>query len=151
MSSLEGSIPPGARLVLDSSVLIAYLAAAEAVSPLARVIVDDYLRSDRNDAVLPALAVGELLVRPQRGGMARSVALEVLEMPGLTIRSTDFLVAAEAARIRAAVGLRMPDAVVIATGVLTSAACLVTNDRRLAAAAPQAVPEMAVCLLWDHV
>jgi predicted nucleic acid-binding protein len=61
----------------------------------------------------------------------------------------DFLVAAEAARIRAEASLTMPDAVVIATGVLTSSQVLVTNDRRLAAVVPQVVPGMSVCLLSD--
>jgi hypothetical protein len=72
-------------------------------------------------------------------------------MPGLTVRSVDFLVAAEAARIRAGTTLQMPDAIVIATGVMNSASCVVTNDRRLAAAVPQVVTEMQVVLLSDLV
>jgi predicted nucleic acid-binding protein len=151
MTSLDAAITAGARLVLDSSVLIAYLGAAETVSPLARVVIEDYLRGERNDAVLSALAAGEILVRPHRAGTARSVAFEVLDMPGLAIRSVDFLIAAEAARMRAESKLRLPDAIVLATGVLTSATILVTNDRQLAAAAPTVAPGMAICLLSDHV
>ena len=151
MTSLDTSVDAGARLVLDSSVLIAYLAADEAVSPVARVIVDDYVRGERNDAVLSTLAVGEILVRPHREGTARSVAFEILDMPGLTIRSVDFLVAAEAARMRAESTLRLPDAIVLATGIMAGAMYLVTNDRRLAAAAPEMAPGLRVCLLSDHV
>ena len=95
-------------------------------------------RGERNDAVLSALAAGEILVRPHRDGTARSVAFEILDMPGLTIRSVDFLVAAEAARMCAESSLRLPDAIVLATGILAGATYLVTNDRRLAAAAPGA-------------
>ena len=62
----------------------------------------------------------------------------------------DLLVAAEAARIRAASALSLPDAVVIATGVLTSCQMLVTNDRRLALATAATTPEMGVCLLAEH-
>ena len=151
MASLDASIAAGARLVLDSSVLIAYLAAVETVSPVARVIIDDYLRGERNDAVLSALAAGEILVRPHREGTARSVAFEILDMPGLTIRSVDFLVAAEAARMCAESSLRLPDSIVLATGILAGATYLVTNDRRLAAAAQGLAPGMVVCLLADHV
>jgi len=151
MTSLDASIAAGSRLVLDSSVLIAYLAAAETVSPVARVVIDDYLRRERNDAVVSALAAGEILVRPHREGTARTVAFEILDMPGLTIRSVDFLVAAEAARMRAESSLRLPDAIVLATGILAGATCLVTNDSRLAAAALDLAPGLAVCLLADHV
>ena len=74
-----------------------------------------------------------------------------METPGVTLRSVDFLVAAEAARMRAESTLRLPDAIVLATGVLAGATCLVTNDRRLAAAAPTLAPSLQVCLLSDHI
>jgi hypothetical protein len=45
----------------------------------------------------------------------------------------------------------MPDAVVVATGVLTSSHLLVTNDKRMATAVPKVVPEMQVVLLSDFV
>jgi predicted nucleic acid-binding protein len=139
------------RLVLDTSILIAYLKADEAVSPLARTVIHGYLGSERNEGVLSTLSAGEVLVVPNRDGAAREVALDIMDMPGLQLRSVDFLVAAEAARIRAEASLPLPDAVVIATGFLSNAQILVTNDRRLATAAPQVVPEMAVVLLSDLV
>ena len=71
-------------------------------------------------------------------------------LPGLTLRSMDLLVAAEAARIRAASALALPDAVVIATGVFTSCQMLVTNDQRLALATAATTTEMGVCLLAEH-
>jgi predicted nucleic acid-binding protein len=52
-------------------------------------------------------------------------------MPGLTILSVDFLVAAEAARMRAESSLRLPDAIVLTTGIMAGATDLVTNDRGL--------------------
>ncbi len=151
VTALEASIPVDARLVLDSSVMIAYLTGGELVSPLARKVVDGFLAGARNEAVLSTVVVGELLVRPHLAGTARAVALEVLGMPGLTLRSVDFLIAAEAARMRAASSLRLPDAIVLATGILAGATCFVTNDRRLAAAAPALAPSLQVCLLSDHI
>lgn len=136
---------------LDTSILIAHLSAEERVSPLARELVEDLMGGGRNEGVVSAVSVGEILVRATRDGSARSVAFEVMDLPGLTIRSVDLLVAAEAARVRGLTGLSLPDAIVIATGVLTSSSILVTNDRRLAVAAPQVVPEMQVCLLSDLV
>lgn len=144
-------IPPSSLLVLDTSVLVAHFESSEKVSPLARIVLTDFLGGGRNEGVVSTLSVGEAMVRPARLGIAREVAFDIMDMPGLGIRSVDFLVGAEAARIRAESKLRMPDAVVIATGVLTSARVLVTNDRRLAAAVPQVAPEMQVVLLSDLV
>jgi predicted nucleic acid-binding protein len=151
VSSLESVVPPDTRLVIDSSVLIAYLTAEEPASPSARILIDDLIGGGRNDAVISVLAVAETLVRPTLGGSARSVAFELIDLAGIQIRSVDVLVGAEAARIRGLSRLPLPDAVIIATGVLTSSAIVVTNDTRLAAAVPQVVPEMAVVLLSDLV
>ncbi|MFN8519509.1 MAG: PIN domain-containing protein [Chloroflexota bacterium] len=148
---IESRIPAGARLVLDTSVLVAHITGTEVVSPVATRIVDGFITHGRNTAVASALSVGEALVRPAQAGLAREVGLGLLDIPGVQVRSVDFLVAAEAARIRAATALRMPDSVVIATGVLTTSHILVTNDRRLAAAVPDVVPGMQVVLLSDLV
>jgi predicted nucleic acid-binding protein len=151
MRGLEAAIAPEARILLDTSVMIAYLTASEVVSPVARVIVDGFIASERNDAVLSTVALGEILVWPHRAGTAREVAFDIMETPGVSLRSVDILVAAEAARMRAQSTLRLPDAIVLATGVLAGATCLVTNDRRLAAAAPSLAPGLQVCVLSDHI
>jgi predicted nucleic acid-binding protein len=132
-------------------VLVAYVTGTELVSPVATLVLDGLIGTGRNEGVISSLSVGEALVRPAQAGRAREIALGVLDMPGLRVRSVDLLVAAEAARIRSVSSLRMPDAVVIATGVLTGCSAIVTNDRRLAAAAPQVVPEIQVILLSDLV
>jgi predicted nucleic acid-binding protein len=67
------------------------------------------------------------------------------------VRSVDFLVAAEAARIQAATRLGMPDAAILATGVLTTAHVLATNDRHLAVAASSVALHIDVLLLADVV
>lgn len=149
--SLDASIPDGSRLVIDTSVVIAYLTANEPISLLAKQVIDEFLAGGRNDAVVSAMSAGEILVQPSRDGSARDVAFELMDLAGAQLRSVDLLVAAEAARIRGESRLSLPDAVVIATGVLTTATILVTNDRRLAAAVPQVVPEMQVVLLSDLV
>ncbi|MCY7418508.1 MAG: PIN domain-containing protein [Chloroflexi bacterium] len=151
MTTLESTIPVGAQILLDSSVLVAHIEGGEVTSQLATTIIDGFLREDRNAAVISTVTVSEILVRPHRLGRARDVGMGVLEMPGLTLRSVDFLVAAEAARMRAESSLRLPDAIVLATGILAGATCFVTNDRRLAAATPALAPSLQVCLLSDHV
>ena len=150
-SSVSDLIGPGQRLTIDSSGLIAHLARDEAATSVATEVVDGLIASGRNDAVISAITASELLARPVAAG--RSAVDRLLgffdSLDDLQIRSVDFLVAAEAARIRAATGIPLPDALVVATAVLTSSHALVTNDRRMAAAARQAVPELTVVLLSE--
>ncbi len=56
----------------------------------------------------------------------------LLGFPGLSIRSADFLVAAEAARIRARTGAATADSLIAATATVTSSKWLITKDRTLA-------------------
>ena len=123
----------GESIVLDTSTLIAYLSGGEAVSALASDLFDGMVRAARNPAIVPASAVAELMVRPMIHGPEATSAVTafLLGFPGLTIRSVDFLVAVEAARIRALTGTTTPDALIAATATLTSSRWLVTNDRTL--------------------
>ena len=145
------AIQDGDRLAIDSSGVISYLNGTAETSPACRWIFDELIAKGRNDSVLATVTVAEALQRPiQRGDHAVRQLLDLLDsLEGLQVRSADFLVAAEAARIRAETGLPLPDAIIIATAVLTSSQVLVTNDRLMAAAARQAVPELKVVLLSE--
>jgi predicted nucleic acid-binding protein len=118
---------------LDTSVVIAYLDSDEAVSSAATVILDEMVATERNEGLLSAISATELLVRPLAAGphAAGIIRTFLLGFPGLSIRSTDLLVAAEAARIRAQTRATTPDAIIAATATVTSAPWLITNDRSL--------------------
>lgn len=97
------------------------------------MVIDGLIGTERNPAVLSAISVTELLVRPLAAGPRHAAMMRsfLLGFPGLSIRSADFLVGAEAARIRAATGVTTPDALIAATATLTSSSWLITNDRVL--------------------
>jgi len=145
------TIMDGDRLAIDTSGLISYLNGTEETSPACRWIFDELIGMGRCEGVVATVTVAEALLRPVRHG--RGAVRHVLDLldsfEELQVRSADFLVAAEAARIRAETGLALPDAIIIATAVLTSCQVLVTNDRRMAAAARQAVPELRIVLLSE--
>jgi predicted nucleic acid-binding protein len=153
MTGVLGAIPAGSRILLDTSVLVAYLGATEPVATAAIDLIEGCLRTARNDGVISTISVAELLTRPfrtDRQAVDMTVAF-LWSLPDLLVRSVDFLVAAEAARIRAATRLGMPDASILATGVLTTAHVLATNDRHLAAAASSVAPHIDVLLLAEVV
>lgn len=127
------TIADGDSLVLDTSVLISYLKGDEASSTAAGNVIDGLVATGRNPAVISAITVAELMVRPLRdlGLVPTPLNTFLLGFPGLTIRSADFLIAAEAARIRAQTAASLPDSLVAATATLTSSSWLVSNDQVL--------------------
>lgn len=95
-------------------------------------VIDGFVRSGRNSAVVSTVTVTELLVHPLRAGRAETYR-ELIDLlryfPNLHLRGVDFDVAETAARLRAEHGLRTPDALIVATGLVGAVPHLVTNDK----------------------
>jgi predicted nucleic acid-binding protein len=149
--NLEAAIAPGAHLLIDSSVALAYLVGGEPTSPLAEQLLDGFVATGRNPASLSAVTVQEILVRPFRGGAAAVATAEgfLRHFAEIRLIPVSYDVAREAARIRAATGLRAPDALIIASALITEVDILVTNDRSWSAAAAAIAPDLSICLLAD--
>ena len=135
---LEAAIPIAGRLLLDTSCLAAYLDASEDFHPVARHILDAFVASGRNDAIVSMVSVMELLVRPLRTTPpSHQIALSFLRHhPNLVSVPVDMDVAQEAAVLRATYRFRPPDALVVGTALAGRIRHVVTNDhdwtRRLA-------------------
>jgi predicted nucleic acid-binding protein len=116
-----------ALIVVDASVLIALLDPNDALHVAARAGLARYAGDDLK---LPASAYAESLVGPSRSGRLRTAknAIGALLMEVVPITG---LVAEEAAALRARhSSLRLPDALVIATGSVLGAAVVLTGDAR---------------------
>jgi len=153
-ATLEAAIPAGATIVLDSSTVLAYLDGGERVSPVAAVVIDDFVATGRNTGVVSAVTVTEALVRPMRADSVSAVALVeafLRHFANLRVEPVSFAVAREAARIRATTALRTPDAMILATSVVASAASVVTNDGRWATAMGTAGLPATLCHLDAHL
>jgi predicted nucleic acid-binding protein len=84
------------------------------------------------EATISTLTLTELLTAPMQAqdeDAARDYELYLTNFPNLTIYPLDLNVARQAARLRAATGLRTPDTVQIATAQVHGARAIVTNDR----------------------
>ncbi len=153
-TSLERAIPDGDRVLLDTSTLAAYLDGGEQVSVLAAVIVDSFVRTGRNQAIVSMVTVMELLVRPLRIG-ARAPYRHVLDFlthfPNLLLVEIDLAIAQEAASQRAANRFSAPDALIVATGLITQVGHLVTNDNQWGARLRPVSQRLKVCCLNDHL
>jgi predicted nucleic acid-binding protein len=84
----------------------------------------------RNPAVVSPVTAMEILVRPLREAPKGAVHVRdfLAHWPNLSLLPIDLHVAAEAASLRATHNFKVPDALVIATGIVSQVAHLITND-----------------------
>jgi predicted nucleic acid-binding protein len=151
--SLERALPAGARLLLDTTTLASYLDASEATHAISRVIVDDFVASGRNAAVVSMITVMELLVRPLRAapGAHRTILDFLRHHPNLDAAPLDLQMAQEAASLRAMHGFGPPDSLIIGTGIACQVGHLVTNDHRWAPKLQPIRDRVRVCQLDQHL
>jgi len=146
-------VPPNAEILLDTSVVLAYLNAGAAVSPAATVVIDDFVRTGRNRATISVVSVVQTLVRPIDAGPAALGIVDafLLHFPNLTVSSIDYAIAREAARLRAQASLKTPDALIIATALGAGIPIVIANDAKWASAIADAAPTVTLCHLDAHV
>ncbi len=153
-SSLERAIPEGHRILLDSNTLIAYLDQRDPVSLVATHVVDLFVQSGRNQALVSMVTVMEVLVRPLRSRVREPYQhlLDLLtRFPNLQLGVIDLAVAQEAASLRASYNLRAADAMIVGTGLIHQVGHLVTNDADWSNRLRPLAQRIRVCHLTDHL
>ena len=147
--TLAEAIPPGSSLLIDTSAALAYLTGTETASPAATELFDAFVATGRDRGALSTVTVGEILVRPFRAGQPAVAVAEgfLRHFAQLELIAVDYVIARRAAEIRAATHLRMPDALILASGMERAVDRLVTNDQSLAVAARDL--SLACCVLSE--
>ena len=113
--------------LLDSSIVIGVLNRDDAIHEAASQTVR--AARDRHVLAISALTYAEILVGPLRVGGS---AVEVVERFATQVRIIDLTldIVRLAAELRAARRLKLPDAVIVATGLRLDADVIVTADAR---------------------
>ena len=116
---------------LDAGVIIGFLDASDAHHQTARAALAAALH-DGDHLAIAASALAESLVGPaRRGEPAVQAVRNLVERLPISIILLDIEIATTAARLRAVHrGLRLPDALVIASAIEHTADQLVTTDRK---------------------
>ncbi|MCS7240456.1 MAG: type II toxin-antitoxin system VapC family toxin [Candidatus Bipolaricaulota bacterium] len=118
------------RLGLDTSVLIYHF---EDVPPYSSFTEALFCAAGRGEVelLIPSLCVAELLVKPWEAGeeKAKEALSLLLGLPSARFLPPGVEEAHAAARLRARYGLRLPDALILATVQAAGATALLTNDR----------------------
>jgi predicted nucleic acid-binding protein len=146
---LVDAVQPEASLLIDSSVVLAYLAGGEVGSSRAVELFDAFIATGRNHASLSMVTVAEILVRPFRRGPAAVATAEAFLQHFADIRlvPVTYDVAREGARLRASTDLPMPDALIVASALIVGADALVTNDRNWRRRLRDVVPDLEIIQL----
>ncbi len=130
MSLLE-QIPQGRPVTVDTAPLIYVLDGDTRFAPRYLPVFEAAERGDIS-VVLSSVTVAEVLVGPLLGGdepLAQRYLDAMNDTPNWTVWPVDLDVAQRAARIRAQTGLRLPDAIQVATALASGSSALVTHDR----------------------
>jgi len=121
------------KVGLDTSTLIYHLEDVEPYSELTEAVFTA-IAEGSPAGILSTISATELLVQPfAEGRNDRILACErfVLSLPNVTLIPPSYAIAKEAARLRAAYGIRTPDALLVATTLVERGEALLSNDRDL--------------------
>lgn len=132
MSATTGSeaIRDRSKVLLDTSIWIYHFESHPQLGPAAERILGD-LEAGRFSALASELTLLELTVLPLRQGrqeVADEYELLLAHFPHLELVPVSREILLEAAALRATYGLRTPDALHIATAIVSRASAVVTSD-----------------------
>ncbi|MHB8399106.1 MAG: type II toxin-antitoxin system VapC family toxin [Acidimicrobiales bacterium] len=152
-SSLLTVIAEGDRVLLDTTVLAAFLDSTDATHPVARFVMRELVETGRNPAVVSMVTVMEILVRPMRAVPPghHTVLAFLRTHPNLTCAPVDLQVAQDAAHLRADRKFAPPDALVVGTGLATQARHLVTNDHDWSSRLVSMAARISVGRMSEHL
>lgn len=152
-SSLLTAIAEGDRLLLDTTVLAAFLDATDATHPVARFVLRELVETGRNPAVVSMVTVMEILVRPMRTVPPghHTVLAFLRTHPNLTCAPVDLQVAQDAAHLRADRKFALPDALIVGTGLATQVRHLVTNDHDWSTKLASMAARISVVRMSEHL
>lgn len=136
----------GKVVALDTAPLIYFIEENSAFLPVVLPFFDALNRGQLR-AVTSVLTIIEVLVQPlrkQNAQVAQHYREVLLNTEAIRVVPVSVGVAEGAARVRAIHGLRVPDAIQVATAIEAGAAAILTND-----AAWPSLPEVQVLVLKD--
>lgn len=144
--TLDDLVARHRRVALDANAFI-YL--FEAPGPLARATASilDAAELGRLTVVVSTLVLAEIAVRPVRAGdetLVERYADEIRELRGVQVVPLTADIAVDVGIIRGRHGVRLPDAIHLATALHAGASAIVTNDLRM-----PVLPRLSVVRLAD--
>lgn len=135
IEDLRGEIGAHRLLMVDTPVFSYHLSDHPRYSSLTATILEA-IESGKVAGLTSAITIAEILTLPAQAGDQQALQdyeLFLTSFPNLRVAPLDVTLARETALVRAATGLRTPDAVQVAAARLYGADAIITNDHRWAA------------------
>lgn len=132
-SDLDVAIGASERVLLDTTVLIAFHTPYETAHPLANHLLRRIEReADSLHGYYSSISASEMLIRPIRAGRAEYMHMYgfLTNFPHLDVIPADLPIAVEAANVRAITRVGLADAFIIATGIFCGCEAIVSNDEQ---------------------
>jgi predicted nucleic acid-binding protein len=138
----------GQKIMLDTAPLIYYI---EDIEPYASSLQSlfDAISTGRNMAVTSVVTLIEVLTKPIQDGksdLAKQFRVYLTGSKNLELMSVTQEIGEQAAHLRAKYRLRIPDAIQVATALVSGSSILLTNDRSL-----KKVLEVGVLIMEDVI
>jgi predicted nucleic acid-binding protein len=153
-ADLARAIGDSRRILLDSSALIAYHSPLETAHPLAAHLFSRMAVEEQPLlGFCSMVSASELLVRPIRAGTRELVMMHrfLTESPNLALLPVDLFVALQAANLRSLTTIRLPDALIVASGLLAGCEVIVSNDERWKRQFAPLYPQFRWLYLGDYL
>lgn len=152
--SFDGALDGVQRALVDSTTLIAFHSPLERVHPLAKYLLGR-VAADRDPltALYSTAIAAEVLVRPILIGDDHLTFMHawLVTHPHLVLLPVDLSVAMQAATLRAVTNIQLPDALVIASGLLAGCEAIVSNDEAWARKLSPLFRQFRWVYLADHL
>lgn len=120
------------KIIMDTNIVIYFL---EGVQEYCEYLQPLFEKAERNQLkiILSVITEAELLVKPYRDNnieAVKAVRMLIDDFPNIQVIPVSREIAVKAAIIRSRTGLKLPDAIIVSTGILFSSA-MVGNDTGL--------------------
>lgn len=127
--TLSASIPDGVTVLVDTNPLIYWFEGSELAAPFESVFAD--VQAGRIDALVTPVTVAEVVTGPLRAGKDALAERyrQAISAGGFSVRDTNADIAILAARLRLRHGLKLPDAIQLATALQAGCFALISRDR----------------------
>lgn len=133
IADLDRALDASERVLIDSSTIIAMHSPSEvAHAPAAHIFARVADANDPLRGYYSFVSAAEVLVRPIRTSHERFTFMHMFldGFPNLTGLPFDMMVAVQTATLQATMNLRLADAAIVASGLLSGCDAIITNDER---------------------
>lgn len=146
--SLDSVLQGVKTIFLDTAPIIYFIEDHPQFADVVQIVIER-LEQGNLQGIISPVTVAECLVNPfknQDQKLQQNFADFLLRRESIILKETDLRISLKAAQLQASYNLKLPDAVQIATAIITGCDSFLTNDKKLSR-----VSELQILVVSDFV